>query len=206
MTANDRRGDQSAIVALPPYALIGVLVLMSFVLWTWLTPAGPKERLPDTPTAQGAATAVSTSSVLENDSVTQGDEGASPAIGAERLPAVVIRGARIPVEIADDAAERTLGLSKRAALADGTGLFFIFERDDTWAFWMKDMRFSIDMIWIDRDGRIVHIERNVVPESFPAMYRPPVPARYVLEVNSGMAESLGWTAGDTARIEGLEKR
>jgi uncharacterized membrane protein (UPF0127 family) len=123
-----------------------------------------------------------------------------------KVPSVSIRGSEFSVELATTPEARALGLSGRPMLPDGTGLLFVFPRDSDWSFWMKDMRFPIDMIWISAGRRIVHIERNVPPESFPATFRPDAPARYVLEVNAGVAERFGWTVGDVVEFTGIEIR
>lgn len=77
-------------------------------------------------------------------------------------------------------------------------MLFVFEEDGYHAFWMKDMKFSIDMIWLDESMAIVHIERNVSPSSYPNTYKSPEPARYVLEVQAGTADRLNLQANDKA--------
>ena len=62
-------------------------------------------------------------------------------------------------------------------------------------FWMKDMNFAIDMIWLDKDRQIVTIQSNVSPDSYPKSFCPDKPAQYVLEVNSGFAKQSGWLVG-----------
>lgn len=94
----------------------------------------------------------------------------------------------VQVEVVEDVASQQRGLSGRSSLAEGSGMLFVFGREDTWAFWMKDMRFSIDIIWAASNGEIVHIERSVSPETYPKSFAPPVPARYVLEVPAGFSE------------------
>jgi uncharacterized membrane protein (UPF0127 family) len=95
--------------------------------------------------------------------------------------------------ITPEAHER--GLSGRASLAEGSGLLFVFDRADTYQFWMPDMHFAIDIIWIGEDKRIVDISEGVTPESYPTLFRPRLPARYVLEVNAGDTHRWGWGVG-----------
>ncbi|MCI0619921.1 DUF192 domain-containing protein [Candidatus Wolfebacteria bacterium] len=124
----------------------------------------------------------------------------------------------VVVEVADTSALRTQGLSGRASLASGTGMLFVFEREDTYGFWMKDMRFPIDIIWLRPvSGRvpeaaagtngidavpveIVYVVHGATPESYPAIFEPLLPAQYVLEVPVGFVEGHRVKFGDRAEI------
>ena len=141
---------------------------------------------------------------------------ATVAIGAcdETPPApqppeawVEIRTQFVPVDVASTLEKQIQGLSGRASLAWGTGLLFLYEIGDFKRFWMIDMKFSIDMIWI-RDGRIVGIHHRVpVPEPGTPTQKLP---RYgidelvdtVLEVPAGFAAANGWTRGDAVVFGG----
>ena len=102
--------------------------------------------------------------------------------------------------IADTPAAQEKGLGGRTYLASDEGMLFIFPRDGEYAFWMKDMHFSIDIIWISADGRIVYIAPNVSPATYPEDFVPPAPARYVLEVPAGFADLHGVKVGDIAGL------
>lgn len=82
---------------------------------------------------------------------------------------------------------RTQGLSGREVLKQNTGMLFVFDESGTYGFWMKDMRFPLDIIWLDEQGVVVHIEYNVAPETYPSVLTPNEKALYVLEVNAGVA-------------------
>lgn len=110
-----------------------------------------------------------------------------------KLPEVEQAGA-LQFEIADTEAERMQGLSGRSTVPQD-GLLFVFPEPGTYGFWMKDMLISIDMIWIAEDGSIVAIDEAVSPDTYPNLYRPPVPVRYVLETEAGDAKSRGWSVG-----------
>ncbi|MDD9800948.1 MAG: DUF192 domain-containing protein [Deltaproteobacteria bacterium] len=118
--------------------------------------------------------------------------------------AVLYIGAqRIQVQVADTPARRARGLSGRAGLAPGRGVYFPFEKADLHSFWMKDMHFDIDIIWL-RENRIVHMEQRVphaVPPPPPAL-TPGAPADAVLEVPAGSAARWGWRIGDPVRLSG----
>ncbi|MEK7135325.1 MAG: DUF192 domain-containing protein [Patescibacteria group bacterium] len=97
----------------------------------------------------------------------------------------------IPVELADTDTERIQGLSGRASLEHGSGLLFLFEKGSVQGFWMKDMKFSIDIVWIDENWTVIGIERSVEPDSYPTVFYSNGPAKYVLELNAGDAATLG---------------
>ncbi len=98
-------------------------------------------------------------------------------------------------EVVDTPQSRAKGLSGRASLADDEGMLFIFEHPGKYGFWMKDMLFPIDMIWISENGTVMHIERNVSPESYlqnpPKTFINKADAKYVLELAAGRAEKMG---------------
>ena len=94
----------------------------------------------------------------------------------------------LQVEIAQTAEQKITGLSHRLSLAEGRGMFFIFDTDGRHGIWMKDMEFPIDIIWIDAAMKVVHIEKSVAPDTYPQTFTTPTPARYVLEVPAGYAK------------------
>ncbi|MBI2452803.1 MAG: DUF192 domain-containing protein [Parcubacteria group bacterium] len=100
------------------------------------------------------------------------------------------------VEIADTLRFQIRGLSGRPSLGEREGMLFVYENPQVLSFWMKDMRFAIDIIWIDGNGIIVRIAANVSPDTFPQTFSSMVPVQYVLEVPAGWAERHGVVAGD----------
>lgn len=101
----------------------------------------------------------------------------------------------IPVSIADTEEERIVGLSGTLSLPTGTGKLFVFETSAFHGFWMKDMAYPIDIIWIDDSMRVVGSALFVTPESYPDVWYPPSPVKYVLEIAAGQAQELGITEG-----------
>ena len=95
---------------------------------------------------------------------------------------ISLKGETIRVDIADTPAERERGLSGRSGLGKNEGLLFVFPEEGQYGFWMKDMLFPIDIIWIANDGTIVYVVESATPESYPNAYLPPRAARYVLEL------------------------
>lgn len=106
----------------------------------------------------------------------------------------------LSVEVANTDAARVKGLSGRDPLPENQGLLFVFEEDGYPAIWMKDMRFAIDIIWINREGEIVHIEESVTPGTYPRTFKPAAPARYVVEVNAGYADARNVRVGDQTDV------
>ncbi len=88
----------------------------------------------------------------------------------------------ISVIIADTPISRAQGLSNRPYLEKGTGMFFIFDEPGYHNFWMKDMKFPIDIIWFDEGMRVIYVRENVSPDTYPQVFTPQVLAKYVLEV------------------------
>ena len=118
----------------------------------------------------------------------------SPAAYAQA--ALTVGSATVSVGIADSDEERIQGLSGIASLGAQEGLLFVFDQPDRYGFWMKDMRFPIDIIWIGEDRRVVDITRSATPETYPARFMPSAPAQYVLEVNEGWSDAHGIVVGD----------
>lgn len=104
------------------------------------------------------------------------------------------------VTIADTTEERRLGLSGVASLPDREGKLFIFDEEGNYGFWMKDMLIPIDIFWVNNNMEIVHIEKNVKPESYPQVYNSPQPARFVLEFNAFFADTFKIEVGDKVTI------
>jgi uncharacterized membrane protein (UPF0127 family) len=102
----------------------------------------------------------------------------------------------IEVQLADSVDLQALGLSGRDGLSKKSGLLFVFNQDAYYPFWMKDMSFAIDIIWINADKKIVHIEHAIQPYTYPQTFASPELARYVLEVASGIAKEFTFEKGD----------
>lgn len=114
---------------------------------------------------------------------------------------VIINGNEFIVEVAQTKLFQERGLSGHAPLGLNEGMFFMFEKPDKYGFWMKEMNFPIDIMWISEDFKIVHIEKGVKPESYPKVYYPNEESMYVLEVSSGRVGALNFKIGDSVRFE-----
>ena len=105
----------------------------------------------------------------------------------------------ITVEIADSPEKRSQGLSGRSSLPKNHGMLFVFNKAEKYHFWMKDMKFPIDIIWIN-DGGVVAITSHANPEIYNdnslTTYKPKEPAQYVLEVNANYTLENNIKVGD----------
>lgn len=107
----------------------------------------------------------------------------------------------VAAEVADTPALRERGLGGRTSLEEGRGMWFVFDTDGLWPFWMKDTLIALDIIWVDAGGTIVTIAHSVLPESYPQAFAPTSPARYVLEVPGGLASRHGIAEGQKVVVE-----
>ena len=112
------------------------------------------------------------------------------------------------VDLAVTTEERQQGLSGREHLPQDAGMLFVFEEERPLHFWMKEMHFPLDIIWIDAQCRLLDVSANVPTppanasnEEIPRA-QSPAPARYVLEVNAGEAERNGLQPGDPVQFLG----
>jgi len=113
---------------------------------------------------------------------------------------VSLDGQTIRVMIADTEASREQGLGGLPGLAPDEGMLFIFPQDGVYAFWMKDMRFSIDMVWLSSSGKVIYIAQNISPNTFPKDFGPHSPARYVLELPANYTKEYNVSIGDIVRL------
>jgi uncharacterized membrane protein (UPF0127 family) len=121
---------------------------------------------------------------------------------AAKGPAVELKGHSYSVEIAEDDASREHGLMDRTAMGDDHGMLFVFQDDTPRAFWMKNTKIALDMLFFDADRRLLSVQHDVPPctaDPCPP-YSSGAPARYVLELNAGQAAKLGLAPGDEMQI------
>ena len=107
---------------------------------------------------------------------------------ALRRGEVGIGDTQIQVDIADTAAKREQGLSGRKSLSDSEGMLFVFDTPGKYGFWMKDMNFALDIVWLDSEKHVVGVEKDISPDSYPQVFWPNEAIKYVLELPSGFAQ------------------
>ncbi len=103
------------------------------------------------------------------------------------LPTAEFGGVSLIIEYATTTEARERGLSGRETVAQNQAMLFVFPRDGYYGFWMKDTLVPLDIFWLDSQGQVVSIKENVQPASYPDVFYPSAPARYVLETISGFA-------------------
>jgi uncharacterized protein len=126
--------------------------------------------------------------------------GAPSRDAGGQVSAVVLRGHRISVEIAADDASREHGLMDRTSMPADHGMLFVFPASTVQTFWMKDTLIPLDMLFLDAHRKLVTVLGDVPPcKADPCPIYPSTdPARYVLELNAGVAAKLGVRKGDAA--------
>lgn len=124
------------------------------------------------------------------------------ALTDESRVMVKIAGATVDAEIARSDAKRALGLSQRAPLAEGEGMLFVFDDPSILSFWNKDMRFPIDVLWLEH-GVVAGISEGLpafTEGAAPVIITSPAPAQAVLEVPEGFVKKYGITSNTTVTI------
>ncbi|MBN2422422.1 DUF192 domain-containing protein [Candidatus Woesearchaeota archaeon] len=104
----------------------------------------------------------------------------------------------IDAEVKDSPEEREQGLMYRKTLEENKGMLFVFEEPDEYGFWMKNMNFPIDIIWLNEDKRIIHIEKDLAPCKSESceVYYPDNDSLYVIEVVANFTEKNHINKGD----------
>ena len=184
MAGVSRRGQPAVLMRWQAW-LVAALFLSSIGCGSTATPTPP-------PTATSSPTVVPTTTATP-----------SPT---PQVPQVSFGDVTFGVELATTAGERALGLSGRSSIDRNSGMLFIYKADVTPGFWMRGMLFPLDIIWIDGQGEVVGVSSDLAPAqegSQQPLYYPQGPIRYVLEVNSGLAEELGIGLGSRASFSGI---
>ena len=113
---------------------------------------------------------------------------------------ITINDQIISVDVASTPGQQEQGLSGRKSLEKNTGMLFVFPKPGSVGFWMKDMNFSIDMVWLDNTGKVVTIKEHATPEGYPEVFYPTTPAQYVIELPDRDTERLHIEIGQTISI------
>jgi uncharacterized membrane protein (UPF0127 family) len=111
----------------------------------------------------------------------------------------------VAVEVVSKFDDMERGLMYRTSLDPHKGMLFVFTNDDKQQFWMKNMHFNLDILWLSNEGRIVFISQNVpacTADPCP-VYTPDKGARFVLELNSGFTTAHQWKVGDRLDLKGI---
>jgi len=129
-----------------------------------------------------------------------------PTTMVPQPPTVCVGGKScVEVEIADEPYERMLGLMYRNNLEENKGMLFIFQTPGYPSFYMKNMRFPLDILWFDENYKLIYIHENLPPCGFDPCptytpHDPQSPIKYVLEVNAGWVKRNNIKIGDEAEF------
>lgn len=123
-----------------------------------------------------------------------------------KTPTATINKKTFSLLVAKKEKELEIGLSEKKSLPQDEGMLFVFEKTAYYSFWMKNMQFPIDIIFI-KDNRVVNVYQDVQPpkskdENLP-IFKPEEPADRVLEINAGLSKKYGIKKGDEVKIENL---
>ena len=126
------------------------------------------------------------------------DKRAPSSDEVSEVERVRIAGALVSVQVASTISAWAQGLGGQESLGEDEGMLFVFDTPARRSFYMKDMNFPIDIIWLDENMQVVYIKENAEPDSYPEeTFTPDQKAKYVLEVNAGFVERNGITLGST---------
>ncbi len=189
---------------------VGLLVVAA-VWWGLVLLAGCDGPAPaPEPPVQPTATAVSTATASPTrEPTTRAESTLGLETGLEyQHPVVIVGDAIFMVDVAEKSEERAQGLSGRPSLGEGMGMLFIFEEESAHPFWMKEMQFPLDFLWIDGGCTVADITVDVPQPaegtelSELPTYRPEVPVKFVLEINAREAAARGISKGDAVAFGG----
>lgn len=112
---------------------------------------------------------------------------------------VKLHGQTFHMTVLREEDELRKGLSGTDSLPAGEAMLFVFPSDSKWGIWMKDMKYPIDIVWLNANREVVHLVKDAQPSSYPdTTFTPDKDARYVIELASGTIERTGISIGDPA--------
>ncbi|MFA5936751.1 MAG: DUF192 domain-containing protein [Candidatus Paceibacterota bacterium] len=121
-------------------------------------------------------------------------------LNVNKIQYVKIAGKILKTELALTSEAQQKGLSNRKELKEDESMLFVFNYPGRYSFWMKDMNFPIDIIWLDENLNIVYIKKNAMPESYPESFTPNQNSKYVLEVFASFSEKNNLKEGDKVKF------
>ncbi|MCR4334522.1 MAG: DUF192 domain-containing protein [Patescibacteria group bacterium] len=116
-------------------------------------------------------------------------------------PKLYFEDVKVNLIIADTEDKKEKGLGGFVSLRSDNGMLFVFSELGIYSFWMKDMQFPIDIIWLDEKCVITHIENNISPETYPTAYSSNSNSLYVLEIGAGFVKKNNLKVGDTCVLQ-----
>jgi uncharacterized membrane protein (UPF0127 family) len=139
----------------------------------------------------------------QGQNVTQPAPVDDTATGGYKKINVMVNGVPLVADLAITGEQRTKGLAVKDSLAENESMLFYFSKANEYAFWMKDMKFPIDIIWLDTDRKVIHIEHSLEPCDSDAcpLYKPEGKTQYVLETVAGFAQKHNVIEGTVVEFD-----
>ena len=132
---------------------------------------------------------VITSSTLTNEQVFDDDWFESYESTSENITGTELL-------LADTRELQIRGLSNTPFLPKGVGMLFIFDNENNHGIWMKDMNYSIDVVWLNDEKEVIYVIDDMAPESYPTVYEPKTKSLYIIEFNDQFFEQNNLSVGD----------
>lgn len=107
---------------------------------------------------------------------------------SDRRVTVSIGSTLVRAQVADTEDARAKGLSGTSPLGENEGMLFVFEVPGRWGMWMKGMKYNLDMLWLDENKKVVYMEQDLAPDTYPKMFLPDDEALYVVELPAGFIQ------------------
>lgn len=153
---------------------------------------------------------ISNTNVVKNFKNTEPADKSNQNVNAEinNSSQIIINGHTFFVEVAADSATQKKGLSVRDNLAQDRGMLFNYPAKSILSFWMLDMKFNIDLLWVN-DDKVIGIEKNMpaplagTEDKDLLIYSSPEPVNRVLEINSGLVDQYGLKVGDSLEYKNI---
>lgn len=114
---------------------------------------------------------------------------------------VTIGNSVYDLQVADTQDERELGLSGQKDLPKNGGMLLDFDKEGDWGIWMKNMNFNIDIAWLDKSGKVVGVQKNASPNTYPNSYNASVDSRYIIELPSGTLDKNNINVDNFVKID-----
>ena len=118
-----------------------------------------------------------------------------------RNEGLIINNKKIELLIANNDYLRQKGLSDRESIPENTAMLFVFDKADKYGFWMKDMKFPLDIVWLNEKKEIVYLLQNIKPDTYPDTFFPIDNAMYIIEFNAGFSEKNNIKVGNVLNFK-----
>ena len=114
----------------------------------------------------------------------------------DQSASLILPDKQISLIVVNNSESRVRGLSGTESLSENSAMLFVFDEPDKYGIWMKDMKFPIDIFWLDENKKIIYVEQDVSPLTYPKVFTPSGKSLYVVETNAGFAEKNNLKVGN----------